>query len=340
MRLLVVLALLAGCADSSGVCGEIYDDSKACWVKKARGDDEAMRLIPTRNKFIGQCRAKMKDYAEQVEATAECAREESCEAQAQCNDKLREDEWAKEHVKEIEGYVANTDWASGFRECRYLGDRPDPALLAACERVYTEGMPALVASGKGEDVRDACQYNADMKRLAPSFAKACQTVMAAELEQKKKDAIAARDAAQTDTYALCADLRRITEAMTDDDKKQAETLCSEMSIAASAKQGLEEARASISYRRSEISYYCSSAVDSLWALDPRSDWANQTLDELLRVCYIEAGKLVVEIELENQYPYCSYALTQIRDANNRFDLVAKDKTFASTIKKIDKLCYY
>lgn len=340
LRLVIVSSLLAGCADSSGVCGEIYDDSKACWVEKARGDEEAMRLIPTRRKFIAECRKKLPDYREQVEQTAECAREESCEAQTACNDKLREAQWTRQHVQEIEAFVAAADWGPAFRECRYMGETPDPTMLAACERVYVEGMPSLVAGGKGDDVRDACRYNDDLKRQAPSFGKACEGVMAAELTIKKQAAIAARDAAQADTYALCSDLRSVASSMGTAAEAEAEALCSEMTIASSAKMGLDEARTAIASRRSEVSYYCSSAIDSLNALDPKSDWARAKLDELIGVCFIEAGKVIVDVELENDYPYCSYALTQIRDANYRYNLTDREKSFASTIKKIDKLCGY
>jgi len=111
-----------------------------------------------------------------------------------------------------------------------------------------------------------------------------------------------------------------------------------MTIASSAKTALTEAQAAIDARRSEVSYYCTSALDTLDTLTPKSDWAQKTTDALIKTCFLEAGKVIAEIELSSDYPYCSYSLTQVRDAISRYHLAGKDPDFDAAIAKTDKLC--
>jgi len=340
-----VLALfLVGCGDSSGLCGEVYDNSKSCWVEEAKkriedGEgDEDLEKIPTRSEFIQLCKASMRTEKDEIEAMSRCAKEPTCEEKDACEDKERDARWAKKQVKEVDKAVAKGDWQKGFEECRYLRDEPDPALLAACEKVYAEGMPALMTSGKADDVKSACSYSEDLKKKAPAFAKACVDVMSVELEAKKKAAIAARDAGADDNYLQCSELRTVAESVGEQAKKDAETLCTEMTIASSAKQAINEAKASTAARRSEVSYYCTSALDSIAALEPKTDWSTKTQDEVIKHCYLDAGKVIVEIELASEYPYCSYSLTQVRDAIPKYGLAGKDPEFDDAIAKTDKLC--
>lgn len=336
--------IVAGCGDSSGICGQLYDDSKACWIeerdkRKAEGDlDDEDDDMPTRSEFIAICKASMRKHKDEIEEEAKCAKEPTCEEARACKEKASEARYAKKQVKDIGENVAKAKWEDAFSDCRYLPEEPHPDLLAACEKVFTEGMPALVAGGKAEDVRSACSYSEDLKKKAPSFAKACVGVMSAELEIKKKAAIAARDAATDDHYMQCSELRSVAEGVGEEAKKEAETLCSEMQIASSAKQALTEARASIDAKRSEVSYYCTSALDSLAVLEPKTDWAKKTTDELIKVCFLEAGKVISEVELASEYPYCSYSLTQVRDAISKYSLTGKDPEFDKAIAKTDKIC--
>ncbi len=336
--------IVAGCGDSSGVCGQLYDDSKACWLedlekRKAEGDfDEDEDGLPTRSEFISICKASMRKHKDEIDEEAKCAKEPTCDEARACKEKASSARYAKKQVKDIGENVAKAKWEDAFSDCRYMPEEPHPDLLAACERVFTEGMPALVAGGKAEDVRNACSYSVDLKKKAPSFAKACVGVMSAELEIKKKAAIAARDAATDDNYLQCSELRSVAEGVGEEAKKEAETLCSEMQIASSAKQALTEARTNIDTKQSSVSYYCTSALDSLGMLEPKSDWAKKTTDELIKVCFIDSGKMIVDVVLASEYPYCDYALTQVRDAISKYSLTGKDPEFDKAIAKTDKIC--
>lgn len=343
---LLLLALCLGaCADSSGVCGQLYDDSKACWVEEAKkriadgdADEDELEEIPTRSEFIQMCKARMRTDRDEIQAAADCAREPSCEEKNACEEKVREARWAKQRIEDVEKAVAKGDWNTAFEECRYLRDPVDANLLASCDKVFTQGMPVLMTSGKAEEIKSACAYSTDLKAQAPSFAKACADVMSVELEAKKKAAIAARDLGADDNYVQCSDLRSVAESVGEQAKKDAEALCTEMTIAASAKQALVEMKSYIDLKQSAVSYYCTSALDSIAILEPKSDWAKAKQDELIKACFLDAGKMIAEVELASSYPYCSYALTQVRDAITKYGLAGKDPEFDAAIAKTDKIC--
>lgn len=342
---MALLVLVASCADSSGPCGEYYDNSKRCWVEETRkriadghGDRSDLEALPSRGAYIAECRSSMRNHKDEILARVECSKEDTCDDKKACEDKVEEAEQVKQQIEDVERYVAKASWEDAFRECRYLRDEPAPELLAACDRVFTEGMPALTKGGKGEDVRSACSYSDDLKRKAPAFAKACVDVMSAEYEVKKAAAVAARDAA-SDDYMLCSELRTLAAAVDEQAKKDAEALCSEMTISSSAKQALTEAQLYIDSNQSQVSYYCTSALDSLTLLpEPKSAWAKQTTDKLIKTCFLDAGKVIAAIELSSEYPYCSYSLTQVRDAITKYGLAGKDPEFDAAIAKTDKIC--
>jgi hypothetical protein len=247
-------------------------------------------------------------------------------------------EYAAEKVADLDKFIAAGTWDKAFEECRYLGEKPAAALVTACEKVYADGIPKLLEAGgeAAKDVVSACRYSEELKAQSEGFKKACDGVMGAEYEAKKKLALEARDQA-LDDYTRCYDLQSAAEGVSEQAKKDAEVLCAEITAAQSTKKALEEAKATIAAKKSDISYYCKSAAEELTKIEPKSEWTQKTLDGLLQTCFIDLGKVILEVELPN-LSYCGYSLTELRAAVATYKLAGKDAAFDAELAKTDKVC--
>jgi hypothetical protein len=336
-RFLVVLGLLAACGGGDGVCGEIYDKQKACW-EKDENFEKMKDEMPSKAEFVAMCKAATKSRKEEVDVMAECIKEDGCEAIEACMDKKHDELYAKKRAEELDGYIKEGKWSEGFKECQYAGEqmKKDEKLAAACEKVFSEGIPKL--TGKDlEDVTSACKYTEELRTISPAFKKACEGVMGAEFEAKKKAALEARDQA-LDDYSRCFDLQAAAESLGDEKKKDAEQICAQINAARSAKQALDEANASIAAKKGEMSYYCTSSAEELKKLDPPNEWSTKKLDEVLKTCFLDLGKVIIEAELPNMSSFCPYSVTQLREAVATYALLGKDADFDALIGKTEKVC--
>lgn len=332
-----ILGLLAACGGGDGVCGEIYDKQKACW-EKDENFEKMKDEMPSKAEFVAMCKAATKSRKEEVDVMAECIKEDGCEAIEACMDKKHDELYAKKRVEELDGYIKEAKWSDAFKECQYAADqmKKDEKLAAACEKVFVEGIPKLTGKD-AEDVTSACRYTEDLKAISPGFKKACEGVMGAEYEAKKKLALEARDQA-LDDYSRCFDLQSAAEALDAAKKAEAESLCAQINAARSAKQALDEAKASIAAKKAEMSYYCTSAADELKKLDPPNEWTTKTLDEVLKTCFLDLGKVIIEVELPNLSTYCTYPVQQVREAAATYSLMGKDADFDAAVLKTEKAC--
>src|SRR5204863_6650965 len=133
-------------------------------------------------------------------------------------------------------------------------DKPSVEMTAACEKVFSQGIPELLKGPKAADISSACQYSDDLKKASPAFSKACVDVMTADYATKKAKLIAARDAGNDD-YTACYDAQSAAAGVSEAAKKEADNLCTELTAAQSAKQGLTEAQSNIAAKTDQLSYY-------------------------------------------------------------------------------------
>ncbi len=330
---------LAACGKDGGVCGEIYDKQKPCWDKEAK-DDEDRRDIPSRDEFVAMCTAARGSRKDDVDTMAKCIKKGSCEEMDVCMREASEAEYAAEQAKELEDHIAAGKWSDAFSTCKYASDRfaKEPKLAAGCEKVFTDGLPKLVAAGGpgAEDIVSSCKYSEELVKASPAFQKLCGEIAAGAHEAARKAALAARDEG-VDDFEKCYAYKGAAETVSEQAKKDAETVCAEMSAAAAAKAALTEAQAVIAAKKSELPYGCSRAAEALAKLDPKSEWATRTYDEVLKTCYLELGKVMIEVELP-KLEYCPYQLTQLREAVVTYALAGKDPAFDALLAKTNKAC--
>jgi hypothetical protein len=289
--------------------------------------------------FIAACKVMEKENKKEIETMAACSKKGSCEEMEECMRAASRAEYAKEQTEEIQKQIKDGKWKDAFDNCRYATDsfKDVPDLAAACDKVFTEGMPKLLAGPDAEDVSGSCRYADEAKAASPAFAKACADVAKADLEAKKAKALAARDSA-TDDFAICYDYQSAAEAVSPEAKKEADGLCAEVSIAVNAKKGLDEAKTAIASGGTDISYYCRSAAEELAKLEPKSEWATKTMDEVLKTCFLEHGKVILDKEASGKLSYCPYSVTQLREAAAAYKLAGKDADFDAKLAKTDKVC--
>lgn len=323
----VVLAFLASCG-GDGPCGEIYDKMKKCWEE----DDD----VPPRDAFIAACKMMQKENKQEVDTLAACSKKGSCEEVKSCMSAAGRAEYAKEQVAEVTKHVEAGKWKEAFDECRYATDSfaETPELGTVCEKVFTEGVAKLLEGEHAADVASDCRYAEEAKKESPAFARACGEIAKVELATRTKAALAARDSGSED-YAICYDLQSVAETVSPEEKAKADALCAEIEIAGNARKGIEEARAAIAAGTSDISYYCRSAAEDLAKLEPKSEWATRTMDEVLKACFLEHGKVILARQTGS---YCEWSTTQVREAAVTYQLAGKDADFDAALARTDKVC--
>lgn len=327
---------LAACG-GDGPCGEIYDKQKACWEKEAKDEDDK-RDIPSRDMFVAACKVMAKESKKEVEMMAACSKKGTCEEMEECMRAASRAEYAREQVDEIGTQVKEGKWKDAFDNCRYASDsfKDVPELGTLCEKVFSEGMPKLLEGEHAEDVSSSCRYSEELKAASPTFTKTCVDIAKIEYEKKLKAAIAARDNA-VDDFQICYDLQTAAEAISPEEKLKAEALCAEVTIATNAKKGIDEANAAIASGSTDISYYCRSAAEELAKLpEPRSQWATKVFDQVLGACFIAHGKVILDKEAGQNY--CTWPITQLREAATTYKLAGKDADFDAKLAKTDKPC--
>jgi hypothetical protein len=333
--LLSIVSGLAACGSGDGVCGEIYDKRKACWEKEAHDEDEKDE-IPSKEEFVAICKARMRSHKEDIDVMAKCSKEGDCEKIEACESEASDAKYQKKKLDEVNKQMAEAKWDDAFDNCRYVSDKPSLEMTAACEKVFTEGIPVILKGPKADSVMSACQYTEELKKTSPAFKKACTDVMTTAYETKKKEALAARDLG-ADNYSACYDMQSAAAGVSEEAKKEAEGICAELTLATSAKRALDEANANIAAKKGEISYYCTSSADELTKLEPKTEWSKKKLDEVIKTCFLDLGKVTIEATLPGA-TYCPYVLTQLREYAVTYALAGKDPAFDTALASTDKLC--
>jgi hypothetical protein len=103
----------------------------------------------------------------EMQATAKCAKESDCDGYKKCMASARADEAADRVAKE----ATEGKWEDALMSCRINVEeyKANDKLKAACDKVFTDGLPALIDSGKGEEAMSACKYSDDMLAASDVF---------------------------------------------------------------------------------------------------------------------------------------------------------------------------
>ncbi|HWU89501.1 MAG TPA: hypothetical protein VN253_19705 [Kofleriaceae bacterium] len=323
LAVLLLAATTVAPACGSSDCDKIYDTLMKC----SKGDKDK---APSKNEFSKMCEDAKAKNKEEFEATATCAKEDSCEKMEECEKGQR----GKRRAKKVAEATAAGKWRSAFDDCTTFEDYyADEAFKTECNKVFANADKLT-----GEDAAKAmtrCKYSDKVKKVAPDFEKACKSLASGQLAAATKAATAARDAGKRD-YKTCSELKDVAGLAGGDAVAAAQKLCDEVDAAEEAKKGADEARANAAAKKTSMPYQCDSAAEKLEKLG--TEWSKKTLDDLLKACYVELGAVVIEEKGKDAKYVCPYEITKVTEAIAKRDLATKFPELAELTKKLPKQC--
>lgn len=317
------LAMGIGCG-GGGDCETVYEAVKKCEGDKLDGMDKS--------KFVEMCNKAKSKEPEEFAALVKCAKEPSCEKMSTCEQAARGGKRAKKVAK----YVADGKWKDAWEDCTFTSTYyANDKFKAECLKVIAEAPGKLT----GEDLRSAgyaCKNNDEVLKTVPELAKACQGMSAGALTTATAALTKARDSATRD-YKACVELEDAAKQAGGDAVAKAKTLCDEADKAEDVKKTFDEAKANAAAKTADLPYQCRSLPDDLEKIG--SEWAKQKRDELLKVCFVELGAVIIEVKSGDASKYlCPHAITQVLEAVTKYGLAEKHPEVAAMTANLPKKC--
>lgn len=326
--ILVALSLAAGGGGCGNECEAIAEKMLECSENKPEGIDKGQ--------LEAACELMMSsdEGKKELAAEAKCAKLKTCDEYNKCMGGARAEQAAERVAKE----AADGKWEDALMSCRINVDeyKTNDKLKSTCDDVFKKGIPALIAAGKGDDAMSSCRYSDDLLEASAAFKEACGKAAGGALEDAKKKAMEFRDKGKDD-FGTCSDLKELAEKAGGDNVKLAEQLCGEMKFAERAAKGIESAKANITAKKGDLPFECKYAMEGYDEMTEKSEWVEKRVAEVLKTCYIELGKVLIEVELPKAR-ICGFQIRNLREAADKRQLKGKDPAFDEALAKTDKLC--
>lgn len=318
LGLLVSLLAPIGCGKDE--CEVIYEAESKCRGKE--GD---------KDRFMTACAAAKSEEPEEFAVAAKCAKEDSCEAMKACQKAAR----GAKRAKEVAAAVSAGKWKDAWDDCTIIPEYyGDPSFKAECLKVFAEAPTKLSA----EELRTAgfrCENGKEIAAAVPEFKQTCEKMNSGKLAAATAAVTKARDTGVRD-YKACFELETAAKTAGGDAVAKAKTLCDEASKADDAKKGMESAREYAKAEKKSFPYQCSSVPKDLDAIG--TEWAKAKKDELLKACYVELGKVVIDASAKDAKYSCPYGITQVLEANKLHDLATKFPELAEVLGRLPEKC--
>lgn len=337
MKQLSLFAVVVLAAAASSACGKECE----AIANKVVECEESGGGGPDKGQIEAACELMMAsdEGKKELEETAKCAKLESCEEYKACQAGARAGQAADRIAKE----ASEGKWEDALMSCRVNVEeyKASDKLKAACDKVFTEGLGALIEGGKGEEAMSACKYSDDLLAASDVFKAECSKAASGALEGATKKAVAFRDEGKDD-YGACSDLKELAAkadgSEAGENTKAAEQLCAEMKVAGDAAEGMKEAKANIAAKKADLPFGCERAREGFGKMAEKSDWSKAKLAEVLQTCYVDLGKTMIEKELPNMKYICPFQIKKVRKAIEEHGLKGKDAALDELLAKTDKKC--
>lgn len=321
---IATFAFVAACGGSDP-CEAIYEKEMQCSPSKSKAK-------MSKEAFVAACKAARSDpeVAKEIAAEGACASKSTCEEVKACKSAAR----AKEKAGEVTAALKDGKFKDAFDDCTYGVDEGiAPELAAACKPVFE-----AAAKATGEDlteVSNRCKYNEEAVKASAEFAAVCKGIAGTMLTAATAEAVKSRDSGEGE-YKRCIELKSAAEQVGGDEVAKAAALCEELDLAAKAKKGVDEARANAAARKTDLPYQCSSTSDELAKLG--TPWAKQTLEGLLTACYVELGKVIIEVTSADAKYACPYQIDRVKKAAETHGLAARHPELATALAGLPATC--
>lgn len=260
--------------------------------------DEAKDKAPEKAEFVEKCEADRKEEKEKGDYDEEAEKEAMA-----CLDKDDCDEMSK-------------------------------CMSEASEKRYTKKQVKEISdaaeSGDVEKMKDACQY-IDEENTA--LVDACKEVIPKLVEAVTAEVTKQRDAGEHD-FGTCGDLESFAKRAGGDAEAKAKTLCEEAQAAKMVKKAKDEAAAKVKAKDADMPYECKAALEDLGKLD--TDWAKEQKKEVVKACYQELGKVIMEVKVPEMKYVCDFRVKEIYKAVGEHKI--EDPDLKAWMEKAKPLC--
>lgn len=317
---MVLGALALGCGNDE--CEQIYEMESKCGGMKGNKDA-----------FMKVCSAVKEKNPEEFKEAAACAKAGSCEEMQACEAAAR----GKKRAKEVAQTVAEGKWREAMDDCTFMPEYfADATFKAECLKVFSEAPPKLSAEDRKSLVyRCSGETGKELEKMVPEFGAMCAKIVSEQLAALTEAVTKARDTGEND-YTTCFSLRELAKQAGPDAVAAAETLCTEVDLAAKVKKGLSDVASSISKKQTLMPYSCRMTVDELGELG--SEWAKARQAELLKACYVDLGAIIVEVSAKDAKYMCPYAITEWKKGVEKFSLAAAYPEINAMTAKLPAKC--
>jgi hypothetical protein len=253
--------------------------------------------FPDKAKFVEECKAQ-----QQKEKDAGTYDEEEEKAIAACLDK-KCDEMQKCMSEESEK--------------RYIAKQ-------------VKEIKAASESGDVAKMKDACQYvNEEVEELVA----ACKEVMPKVFEATVAEVTKQRDEGKHD-FGTCHDLERFAKMAGGDAEAKAQSLCAESQAAEMVGKALTESKEKVDAKDADIPYPCKAALEDLAKID--SEWAKAKQKEVINACYVDLGKVIMEVKVPDMKYVCDFRVKEVYQAVKDHGL--DDADLLEWVEKAKPLC--
>jgi hypothetical protein len=359
----VALTSLGGCNGKSGEADKKPEINCESFVEKINNCSKKDMPPERKEKFIAECKADQALDAKAYEPLLACASADSCDAFEKCGKeadkavdkalapaKVRKD-IADKKIKDSRYRYRCPDMVAGV--AKKDEEAPSPEMMAACKEFtvafFAEEAVAIAADTKAKKFKDSeyrfdCEkaIKGDNKAATDDYKKACTALYTAWSDDLTTAITKTRDTATADTknmHTECYELEKNSELLSGaDGKKKAETLCEEQKLAIDAAKLNAEVDKYIAEKKTTSYYGCKSVAENLDKLG--TDFAKTKKDAILKKCFIDHGKVILEVELPNMKSFCPFQIKNLVKSFNENKLAGKDPAFDALIAPVlaDEKC--
>ena len=167
-----------------------------------------------------------------------------------------------------------------------------------------------------EGLKQDAAGNAQVKSLCDALPGKAIVVLEAELKSM-------RDEGKVEKFfTRCFDLKEFSKHVGEGAVASAKTLCSEVDASRAAKKALDAATRNLADRKPQIPFDCGYVLKQLEKLE--SPWSKAKHAAVARKCYVELGKLVMEMKVPTMKYGCEFNVKKVYNAVVQYKLTDAD----------------
>jgi hypothetical protein len=115
---------------------------------------------------------------------------------------------------------------------------------------------------------------------------------------------------------------------------KAQSLCAESQASEMVGKALTESKEKVDAKDADIPYPCKAALEDLAKID--SEWAKAKQKEVINACYVDLGKVIMEVKVPDMKYVCDFRVKEVYQAVAEHGL--DDADLLAWVEKAKPLC--